>query len=157
MFVLDTNFLSAMMSSRPALEVAAWVSAQPAELLFTAAICQAKILAGLAVMPEGRRRTDLEAAARSMFTDDFEGRLLPFDMPAAVAYAEIFAARRRAGRPAATVDLMIAAVARAQGAAVVTRNVVDFDGCGVAVIDPWNAHPAKAGGITRRARRPPAG
>lgn len=56
---------------------------------------------------------------------------------AAIAYANIFAARRRAGRPTATVDLMVAAIARSQNASVVTRNVVDFDLCGVAVVNPW--------------------
>src|ERR1700733_6733544 len=135
MFVLDNNILSAMMSAAPAPEVAAWVSGQPAELLFTASVCQAEILSGLAIMPEGRRRLDLEAAARAMFAEDFEGRVLPFDMEAAVAYADIFAARRRAGRPAATLDLMIAAVARTQGASVVTRNIADFEECGVGVVN----------------------
>jgi predicted nucleic acid-binding protein len=137
MFLLDTNVLSALMSAEPLPEVAAWVSGQPPELLFTAAICQAEILSGLAIMPEGRRRIDLEGAARAMFLEDFEGRVLPFDMAAAVAYADIFAARRRAGRPAATIDLMIASVARSNGARVVTRNVADFDQCGVAVVNPW--------------------
>jgi toxin FitB len=137
MFLLDTNVLSTMMSAAPAKEVAAWVSSQPAEFLFTTTVCQAEILSGLAIMPEGRRRLDLEAAARAMFAEDFEGRVLPFDMEAAVAYADIFAARRRAGLPAATVDLMIAAIARSQGVTVVTRNVADFEACGIAIVNPW--------------------
>src|SRR3984893_13875585 len=91
MFVLDTNILSAMMAPNPAPEVAAFVSRQPAELLFTVSICQAEVLSGIAIMPEGRRRLDLEAAARAMFLEDFEGRVLPFDMEAAIAYADIFA------------------------------------------------------------------
>jgi predicted nucleic acid-binding protein len=138
MFVLDTNILSAMMAPNPAPEVAAFVSGQPAELLFTASICQAEILSGIAIMPDGRRRLDLEAAARAMFLEDFEGRVLPFDMEAAIAYADIFAARRRAGRPAAIVDLMIAAVAYCRNASVVTRNTADFEACGVATVNPWN-------------------
>jgi toxin FitB len=137
MFLLDTNVLSTMMSAAPVKEVVAWVSGQPAEFLFTTTVCQAEILSGLAIMPEGRRRLDLEAAARAMFAEDFEGRVLPFDMEAAVAYADIFAARRRAGRAAATVDLMIAAIARSQGVTVVTRNVADFEACGVAIVNPW--------------------
>ena len=138
MFVLDTNILSAMMAPNPAPEVAAFVSGQPAELLFTASICQAEVLSGIAIMPEGRRRLDLEAAARAMFLEDFEGRVLPFDMEAAIAYADIFAARRRAGRPAATVDLMIAAVAYCRNASVVTRDTAGFEACGVAIVNPWN-------------------
>ena len=138
MFVLDTNILSAMMAPNPAPEVAAFVSGQPAELLFTASICQAEILSGIAIMPEGRRRLDLEAAARAMFLVDFERRVLPFDIEAAIAYADIFAASRQAGRPAAIVDLMIAAVAYCRNASVVTRNTADFEACGVATVNPWN-------------------
>jgi predicted nucleic acid-binding protein len=137
MFLLDTNVLSALMSVRPAPEVASWVSARPTELLFTAAVCQAEIFAGLAMLPGGRRRQALETAARAMFRDDFAGRIFAFDAEAAEAYAEIFAARRRAGRTVATIDTMIAASAQVHGASVVTRNVSDFEGSGITIIDPW--------------------
>ena len=137
MFILDTNILSAMMRLRVESKVAAWIAAQPADLLFTISLSQAEILSGLAIMAEGRRRLDLEAAARAMFVEDFDGRVLPFDTKAAAAYATIFAARRRTGRPAATVDLMIAAIARSHGASVVTRDTGGFDGCGLTLINPW--------------------
>jgi toxin FitB len=139
MFVLDTNVLSAIMGSQPAPEVAAWIAGQPDDLLFTASVCQAEVLAGLAVMPDGRRRLALETAARAIFTEDFDGRVLPFDTAAAAAYADIFAARKRAGRPTAPLDLMIAAVARTQGASVVTRDTRGFEECGVPLINPWLA------------------
>lgn len=137
MFILDTNVLSAMMGPRPAPQVADWVSGQRIERLFTVSVCQAEILSGLAILPPGRRRQALEVAAQAMFMEDFAGRVLPFDMSAAVAYADIFAARRSAGRPIATMDLMIAAVARVHGASVVTRDGGGFAGCGVTVVDPW--------------------
>ena len=139
MFVLDTNVLSAIMSAQPSPEVAAWMAGQPEDGLFTTTICQAEILAGLAVMPEGRRRDALERAAQAIFADDFNGRVLPFDTAAAAAYADIFAARRRAGRPTAPLDLMIAAIARANGAGVVTRDIGGFENCGVPLVDPWQA------------------
>src|SRR5689334_17188488 len=139
MLVLDTNILSAIMSLRPSPEVAAWIAGQPEDALFTTTICQAEILAGLAIMPEGRRRLAPETAARAIFTDDFDGRVLPFDTAAAAAYANIFAGRRSAGRPTAPLDLMIAAVASANGASVVTRDIRGFEGCGVPLVDPWQA------------------
>jgi predicted nucleic acid-binding protein len=74
-----------------------------------------------------------------MFLEDFEGRVLPFDMDAAIAYADIFAARRRAGRPTATIDLTIASVARSHNASVVTRDISGFEGCSLRVINPWDA------------------
>jgi predicted nucleic acid-binding protein len=138
MLVLDTNMLSEIMRSEPERKVADWIVRQQSDELFTAAVCQAEILSGLAVMPSGRRRTELEEAARAMFTDDFDGRVLPFDVEAASAYAVVFAARRKAGRPSGTIDLMLAAIARVRGASVVTRNVADFEGVGVAIINPWD-------------------
>src|SRR5215470_15994684 len=92
--------------------VAEWMVAKPAELLFTTTISQAEILSGLAIMSHGRRRRDLEAAARSMFLEDFHGRVLPFDIQAAETYADIFAVRRQADQPGTTLDLMIASIAR---------------------------------------------
>jgi predicted nucleic acid-binding protein len=138
MFVLDTNVLSAVMGARPVPEVAAWVAAQPEERLFTTSVCQAEILAGIEILAEGRRRRILEAAANAVFADVFDGRILPFDNKAAKSYAEVFAARKRVGKPSATIDLMIAAIARAQSAIMVTRNTADFDECGLTLINPWD-------------------
>ena len=138
MLVLDTNMLSAMMSAEPVRKVADWILDQPSEALFTAAVCQAEILSGIAILPDGRRRVDLEAAARAMFADDFQGRVLSFDGAAAAAYAELFAARRRAGPPIGTIDLMLASIARARGASIVTRNVADFEGIGLTIVNPWD-------------------
>ena len=92
MFVLDTNVLSAMMRAHPPPEVMAWVDGQDEELLFTTSITEAEILSGLAIMTQGRRRRDLEAAAVEIFANEFEGRVLPFDTTATAAYADLFGA-----------------------------------------------------------------
>jgi len=73
-----------------------------------------------------------------MFGDDLAGQILPFDTEATSYYANILVSRRRIGRPISTQDLMIAAIALSRGACLVTRNVVDFEGCGVSVINPWD-------------------
>ena len=79
----------------------------------------------------------MNVAAIGMFGSDFEGRILGFGSDAAPVYAEIVAGRRRGGRPIAHFDAQIAAIARCAGAAIATRNVVDFERCGVKSIDPW--------------------
>jgi predicted nucleic acid-binding protein len=138
MFLLDTNVLSALMYPTPPAAVMQWVSARSYDELFTASVCQAEILAGLAVMPHGRRRQRLEQQAEMMFANDFSGQVLPFDTEATASYASILVARRRLGRPISTEDLMIAAVALSRNLSIVTRNIDDFDHCGVEVIDPWD-------------------
>ena len=137
MIVLDTNVLSEIMRPEPDPAVAAWISARPASSLFTTAVTQAEILYGVRLLPSARRRSRLEAAIDDMFRTDFAGRVLPFDQAAAHAYAEIAVARRRAGRPISQFDAQIAAIARSRDAGVATRNIADFEGCGIGVIDPW--------------------
>ena len=139
MIVLDTNVLSEMMRAEPDSTVATWISARPASSLFMTTVTQAEILSGLRLLPSGKRRSGLEAAASKMFATDFVGRVLPFHQAAAQAYAEIAGARRRAGRPITQFDAQIAAIARSRDAGLATRNVADFEDCGVGVIDPWQA------------------
>lgn len=137
MIVLDTNVLSELMKAKPADEVAAWVGAQPTTSLFVTAINQAEILYGIRLLPDGRRRSAFEVAAKAMFEEDFASRVLAFGHDAAEAYAGIAATRRRLGRPMPQFDAQIAAIVRSTGATLATRNVADFAGCDLTVIDPW--------------------
>jgi predicted nucleic acid-binding protein len=139
MIVLDTNVLSELMRPVPTERVVRWVAGQPATSLYTTSIAQAEILHGILLLPRGRRRTTLQAAAESMFNEDFDGRVLPFGSQSAVIYASIAVERRRAGRPISRFDAQIAAISRSAGAAIATRNVSDYEGCGVKVINPWEA------------------
>jgi predicted nucleic acid-binding protein len=137
MILLDTNVVSELMKSAPAARVVGWVATQPASSLYTTSITEAEILHGILLLPSGQRRRAIEAAARAMFSEDFLGRVLPFGSAAAFRYAEIAADRRRARRPISTFDAQIAAIARAVGAALATRNVADFAGCKIEVVNPW--------------------
>ena len=139
MIVLDTNVLSELMRSAPEARVTNWVATQAAASLFIATITQAEILHGVLLLPRGRRRDAIEAAADAMFEEDFAGRVLPFSSHSARAYAEIALARRQSGRPISQFDAQIAAIAKSFGAGVATRNVADFEGCGIRVIDPWQS------------------
>ena len=73
-----------------------------------------------------------------MFDEDFAGRELPFDGGCVACYAEIVAARRGAGRPISQFDAQIAAIAVQNGLALATRNLRDFEGCGLRLVNPWD-------------------
>jgi predicted nucleic acid-binding protein len=135
--VLDTNVLSETLRPTPAPAVMAWLDAQPRQAMFTTAVTRGEILYGIALLPEGRRRDELQDACTAIFDIDMTGRVLAFDAAAADAYAAIAAARRGAGRPISQFDAMIAGIARAHGATVATRNITDFEGCGIPLVDPW--------------------
>ncbi len=138
MIVLDTNVLSEEMKPVPASEVHRWLLRQNAAELFTTAVNEAEILAGAALLPDGRRKRGLEAAARGVLAL-FSGRILPFDSAAASHYAAIVAVRQRNGRPIDGFDAQIASIARSRGYAVATRDSSGFEETGVAIINPWVA------------------
>jgi len=138
--ILDTNVLSELLVPSPNTNVIDWLASQQPASIFTTAITEAEILFGLRLLPEGRRRRDLEAAILPIFTNDLSGRILPFDRDAADIYATIATVRRAAGRPISQFDAQIAAIALSRGASLATRNEVDFEGIGLEIINPWKAN-----------------
>jgi len=139
MIVLDTNVVSELMRPVPDEGVVRWVAGHAVPSLFVTSITHAEVLYGIEILPAGRRRAGLEAGAARMFGDLFAGRILSFTAEAAALYAAIAAGRRAAGVPIEPVDALIAAVARTFGATLATRNVADFEGCGIEVVNPWDA------------------
>ena len=139
MIVLDTNVVSELVVPRPAGAVIEWIFDQAAYGVYLTSISEAELLYGIAVMPMGKRRERLLGAVEGMLREDFAGRVLPFDRKAARAYAVVASSRRAAGRRIDPADCQIAAIARSLGASVATRNVRDFEECGIDVINPWDA------------------
>lgn len=137
MIVLDTNVISELMRPTPSGSVEAWLVRYGREDFHTTVMCQAEILAGIALLPAGRRHEDLQRRAEWVFAQAFTDKILPFDSEATPHFAQIMATRQRTGRRIAPSDAMIAAIARRHGAAMATRNLRDFEGCGIELHDPW--------------------
>ena len=115
----------------------AWIDAQPLETLFLSAITVAELRAGVALLPEGKRRAGLHNSLETRVLPLFAGRVLPFDLGCSPAYAELMAKGRAAALAIASADAYIAAIAAANGLAVATRDTAPFEAAGVTVINPW--------------------
>lgn len=140
-FLLDTKVLSEVMRENPASEVMSWLDSQPESSLYTSTITQAEILAGISVLPQGKRRDALASTTERLFHLDFSGRCLVFGGAEAEQYALVRAQRKLAGRPISTEDAQIAAIAIANQLTLVTRNTKDFEGlAGLQVTNPWQPH-----------------
>ena len=137
MIVLDTNVLSETLKPLPNAAVVAWMAAQPRSTLFTTTVVEAEILYGVAVLADGARKTQLQAALKAIFTEDLSGQVIPFDRDCAEAYAAIAANRKNLGQPISQFDAMIAAATASRGATLATLNLRDFADCGIRLINPW--------------------
>jgi hypothetical protein len=99
-------------------------------------IAVAEVAFGIEKLVQGRRRDESLDALRRLVTE-FADRLFDFNVNAAWAYGRILARARRAGRPLALPDALIAAIAQANGCALATRNVKDFTSTGLELVNPW--------------------
>jgi toxin FitB len=137
MIILDTNVVSEPLKLKPEAAVIHWLNAQEPQTLYLTTINLAELLAGIEIMPAGRKRTALKAALDDTIMPLFEGRILQFDNKAAEAFAKINAKVQSAGGTISFADCAIAAIAQANGFALATRNVRDFKKTGIEVMNPW--------------------
>ncbi len=138
MIILDTNVLSELMRAKPSPNVVAWVAKQRAADLFATSITEAEIFYGIELLAKGKRREGLLAAAEAMFAEDLAGHVVGFESDAARMFSRIAADRRALGSPISHANAQIAAIARTRSAKLATRNVEDFEDCGLDIVDPWN-------------------
>lgn len=138
MIILDTNIISALMAPVQAAIVVQWFDIVAPASVFTTTVSKAEILYGVRILPDGKRKSGLEATAAAIFDHRLTGRVLPFDLPAADIYPVLVAKRRGLGRPMTQFDAQIAAIARSRGASLATRNVRDFEHLGLDIINPWD-------------------
>ena len=140
MFLVDTNVVSEMFKPDPDARFHAWLVATPRSALMLGSIVVAELQLAIALLPDGKRRRQLSAAIDGFTAQSHQ--VLPFGLAEAQAFARIAADRRRLGKPILELDAQIAAIASTQGASLATRNVRDFEECGVKVINPWEYQAA---------------
>jgi toxin FitB len=139
--LLDTNVLSELMRPRPEPKVLGWFATRgPQTRFLISAITQAEILLGIALLPAGKKKGALAAAAQALFEQEFQGLNLAFDEQTAPGYAAIVAARHRIGQPISVEDAQIAAIASHHRIPLATRSTQDFMHVpGLTVLNPWDA------------------
>jgi len=135
--VLDTNIISEVMRPQPNPAVLAWLNRQDSTHLFITSVSIAEIGYGLRVLADGQRRRTLLSRFEQFIAQGFEYRILGFDKPAAEAYAEIMGYRKEMGCPMSFPDGQIAAITRINHFKLATRNIKDFERCGIDLINPF--------------------
>ncbi len=133
-YLLDTNVISELTKDNPNPAVIDLLSTQ--DDLWLSAIVVEELELGVRLLPQGGRRDGLRQWL-SLIIADFEGRISPVGIREA-EWAAAFQARvRRSGGELELGDALIAGTAMANDMAIITRNVRDFDGLDVDIVNPW--------------------
>jgi toxin FitB len=136
-FLLDTNCISEAVSAKPSPNVESWVRAVDQRSLYLSVLTLGEIRKGIAGLIQGRRRALLENWLEIDLQTRFSGRILPVDAAVADRWGVLEAEARRRGKPLSTIDALLAATAVQYNLTMVTRNVGDFSGLPVSVLNPW--------------------
>ena len=135
MIILDTNVISETTRPTPHPAVLRWLGQHLNECMVSVVTMQ-ELEFGAQRMPEGNRRRDVESAIADLI-QGFDGCFVPLSLESARMTGAVLAARLAAGRPTSMSDAQIAGTALVHGAAIATRNITDFDGLGIELMDPW--------------------
>lgn len=137
MILVDTNVFSALMRIEKEPAVRLWMDGLDVDELRVSAPTIFEIELGIAGLPQGRRRHELEGQFAGVAASIFGNRILALDAETAMSAARIHAAHQAQGRNVAVPDSLIAGIAFGHGAAIATRNVRDFAGLGIPIVNPW--------------------
>lgn len=128
-YLLDTNVVSELVRPAPDARVAGWAASLDQAALSVISLDEVQF--GLAFKPNVRLQRLIDLYVESYCT--------VLEVTAVIAkHAGILRGQlARRGRARSQADMLIAATASAHGLTLATRNRRDFDGCGVALFDPW--------------------
>jgi len=135
--LLYTNVISEALRPTPALTVLDWLRMSRRRELWTCSIVLAELFSGVDLMPAGNRRQLLRVKMDQLVSTLFREQIFDFEVAAARAYGPILATRQAVGHPISELDAQIAAIAVVHGATLATRNIPDFEHCGIPLINPW--------------------
>lgn len=149
--LLDTNIPSEMTRPRPEPSVSGWLDDADDDRLYFSVVSLGEVLKGVTVLPESKRRAELQQGLDETLRPWFEGRILPVNEPIAERWGVLAGQCQLKGSPLKVADGFIAATALEHDLTIVTRNVKDFARSG-----RLDSQPVGSGLIFRLRRPPPA-
>jgi toxin FitB len=137
-FLLDTAVISELVKKNPRKQVLDWIDGQEESALFLSVLTIGEIEKGIAKLPTSARKRRFLSWIRRDLAGRFSGRLLPIDARVAARWGTIAGESEKRGTPLPVIDSLIAATALVHDLQIVTRNIHDFERCGVACVNLWD-------------------
>ncbi len=136
-YLVDTNAISEFSRPFPDAHVMQWFEQADSDALFTSVITLGELRIGIEDLPPGKRRSDLETWLTTGLPEWFAANLLPITSDIVRHWARLTIQAKHQGMTLGTADGLIAATALQHELTLLTRNVSDFAGLGVTLLNPW--------------------
>lgn len=136
-YLLDTNVLSEFKRPRPDENVVEWARNVDEDRTYISAVTFGELRRGVALLAEGRRKTELDVWIRHDLRNRFDDHILDVTPTIAEAWGELMAKARIRGIGLHPIDAFFAATARVHELALVTRNMKDFSTLDIDLVNPW--------------------
>lgn len=136
-YLLDTNVISELIKPQAEPSVLRFIARRDATF-YLSVITLAELRLGVALLPEGRRRSAFDQWLSVDLLNQFAGRILIVDQIVARAWGDITALSERRGTNIKAMDAMLAATSAAHNLTFATRNVRDFAKLDIALFNPWD-------------------
>lgn len=137
-YLLDTNVISELISRRPDPKVISWIDGLDPDTVYLSVITIGEIQRGVEKLSDTESKPTIQEWLHNDLLLRFQGRIVPITTSVALAWGTLTAALERNGRLLPAIDSLVAAIARDGGYVLVTRNISDFAGAGIPVINPWD-------------------
>lgn len=136
-YLLDTCSISEMVAAQPNKSVLKWFERQAEENLYLSVITVGEISNGIYQLAIGKRRLQLEIWLKDVLLPTFQGRIFNIDGDLMTTWAKMVADFKNKGLIRPSFDSLIEATALRHNLILVTRNVKNFRGSPVTVLNPW--------------------
>ena len=136
--LLDTCVISELVSKQPNPKVIDLVDTLDPEDVYLTAITIGEIVKGIEKLSKSRRKADLQTWLKDDLLVRFEGNIVALDTDVLIEWGVLTARLESTGKTVPAINSLIAASALAKKMTLVTRNVSDFEGTGVEIVNPWN-------------------
>jgi predicted nucleic acid-binding protein len=137
-FLLDTYVISEFVRPKPEQKVINWLDAINEENLFISVATIGEIQHGVDKLPSSSRKNELIAWLNKDLINRFDQRIIPIDVSVMTVWGALMARSEQQGKRMSVMDGMIAATAYKENLTLVTRNVDDFETCGLRLVNPWD-------------------
>lgn len=136
-YLLDTSAISELVAKHPNPKVVDFIDSLDSDDVFLSVITIGEIAKGVEKLPKSKRKQELHSWLKENLLVRFDGRIFPLDTEVLIEWGILIARLESTGITLPAIDSLIAATTLTHKLILVTRNVDDFSGTGIEIVNPW--------------------